>query len=229
MPEVSGPGVGELEPIRSAVAQAVAEQAALSGSWWAVGSDDAPAPAPAAESAVPATGSFGGFGVDRRVALVDDPGAPVGHLPTAMLVAGWVRELATRRPAVTPVVVTPGADGDQCSRRGAQLAAEIAAAPGDAALLVVGDGAIHLSERAPGGGREPAAVELQEQIDAALASGDPAALRALPVESCDRWGASGWAPWQVAAACAPGPATVRVGYSGAPFGVGYNVVTWRFR
>lgn len=230
VPEVSGPGVVELDPVRTAMQVAIAEQALLSGSWWGVGVADSTADSQSGE--VLGVGSFGGFGVDRHVALQPGPNAAPGesHLPTSMLIAGWARELAPEaHPVViSPVVVAAGAGPATCRAVGADLAARLAAGPEAVGLLVVGDGAINLSDGAPGGGCAPDAVALQADIDAALASGDPDAVRELDWDRCARWGARGRGVWEVAAACAPSSATATVGYAGAPFGVGYNVVTWRF-
>ncbi|MFT3900219.1 MAG: hypothetical protein QM728_08255 [Gordonia sp. (in: high G+C Gram-positive bacteria)] len=224
VPEVSGVGSVELDPVRSAVADAVAAQADLSNAWWAVGPDDGDA---SGGQAMTAAGSFGGFGVDREVSLTPDPAAS-GRLPTSMLVAGWMRELtpAAARVVITPQTVPADAGAERCRALGERLA-ESAAGPVPTALLIVGDGAIHLGERAPGGGLDPDAAALQREIDAALAGGDPASLRALDWARCERWGVDGRGAWEVAAAALPGPMTATVHYSGAPLGVGYNVVGWR--
>ncbi len=229
VPEVSGPGAIELEPVRAAVRKTAAEQADRTGAWWALGADDGAPDGP--DRPLPGGGSFGGFGVDRRVALYPDADtAACQHLPTAMLLAGWVRELVPdpERVAIKPVVTRAGATPQECRVVGAALAARFADDPEPSALLVVGDGSIHLGDRAPGGGRAVDAVAVQQEIDAALASGEPAAVRALDWDRCARWGAGGRGAWEVAAVCAPGSARAVVEYSGAPLGVGYNVVTWRF-
>lgn len=228
VPEVSGPRTPDLDSIRDAVAAAAAELGGLTQSWWALGGDGAPATNGGAEPT--GAGSFGGFGVDRAVALSPDAvGAPPSPLPTSMLMAGWIRELAgSPSPVLTPIVVTPDDDQQRCRAVGMELRELIAADPGDTALLVVGDGAVHLDARAPGGGFEPDAAELQTEIDTALASGDPAALHGLDWERCTRWGAAGRRAWEVVAACAPGVARAEVEYTGAPLGVGYTVATWRF-
>ncbi len=228
VPEVSGPRASELDAVRAAVAVAATELGALTQSWWALGGDDPTATDSPAEST--GAGTFGGFGVDRAIALRPDAvGAPPSPLPTSMLMAGWVRELAgSPSPTLTPIVVAPDDHETRCHEVGTELAERIAAASGDTALLVVGDGAVYLDARAPGGGFEPDAAALQTEIDAALASGDPAVLRALDWERCARWGAAGRSVWEVVAACAPGPATATVSYTGAPLGVGYTVATWRF-
>ncbi|GAB09328.1 hypothetical protein GOARA_036_00600 [Gordonia araii NBRC 100433] len=230
VPEVSGAGAVEVAPVREAVRAAAADQAALTGDWLAVGPDDAGSIA-SPDAVHPDAGSFGGFGVNRRVAL--RPGVEaglVGSLPTSMLLAGWARECVpdADRVTVVPTVLRADSDPDDCERIADELNERLTGSV-PVALLVVGDGAIHLSDRAPGGGRESEAVALQARIDAALGSGDPAAVRSLDWGECSRWGVSGRGAWEVAARCAPATAEANVHYRGAPLGVGYNVVTWRFR
>lgn len=229
VPEVSGPGAHELEPVRAAARAAVRQLGGDAASWWAIGPADGDRPTGRATGV---SGSFGGFGVDRTVRLSGGDGDGTdGHgLDTSMLLAGWARELAAdaQRVSIVPTVVARDATPSGCAAVAASLTDEWATVAEPVALLVIGDGAIHLTDRAPGGGVEPDAVALQAEIDAALAGGDPRRLRALDWDRCARWGVGGRAAWEVAAACAPGPATVRLDYAGAPLGVGYTVATWRF-
>ncbi|MFT4201645.1 MAG: hypothetical protein QM634_13045, partial [Gordonia sp. (in: high G+C Gram-positive bacteria)] len=102
VPEVSGVGAVELEPVRAAIGAAVADQAALTTSWWAVGDDDRPLED--AHLAAATSGSFGGYGVDRAVSLTPAVPADRGTLPTSMLIAGWAREVAPE-VTITPIVL----------------------------------------------------------------------------------------------------------------------------
>ena len=145
-----------------------------------------------------------------------------------MLMAGWVRELAgSPSPTLTPIVVAPDDHETRCHEVGTELAERIAAASGDTALLVVGDGAVYLDARAPAAGLSPTRPRCRPRST----RHSPPVIRqscALDWERCARWGAAGRSVWEVVAACAPGPATATVSYTGAPLGVGYTVATWRF-
>jgi hypothetical protein len=93
------------------------------------------------------------------------------------------------------------------------------------ALLVVADGSTMLTPKAPGA-FHPDAPEFQERLDAAVESGDWAAI--LELEGWERFGATeSRTPFRVLAAVleAMEPAETR-GTHAAPFGVGYLMRTW---
>lgn len=236
VPALSGPMAHDAEPIRTATLRAAAELAAASRSWVAIGagdgSDTAIDETGLDETALDETaaGTFAPYGVDVPVTLhadvVPDAAPGSGTLPLSMLIAGWLRE-QVGGASVRPVVVDPAATPDECARIGAALAADLDADPGPIGVLVVGDGAISLSAKSPGGRLRPAAVELQAQLDTALGDGDLAALAALDPAACAAEGVSGRAAWQVAAALCEGrPMVAETCCAQAPFGVGYVVARW---
>ncbi|GAC68935.1 hypothetical protein [Gordonia soli] len=190
------------------------------------------------------SGTFRAYGVDVAVSL-DGPAALDGtaasgfpapdgpdgreaaplRLPLSMLVAGWLRGQVGAGPVET-VVVAPDATPADCARQGAGIADRLQSTDDPVGVVVVGDGATALSAKAPGGGLRQSSVALQERIDRALATADVAALESLDVTECAAGGVSGRAAWQVAAALGASYRAIRVWYADAPFGVGYDVVTW---
>lgn len=227
VPDVCGAGVPEVTDVRNAVLRAVADvsTSADASSWVVVGSDDGGRTV----SDRCGRGSFIGFGVDVGVSLSDectDDTFADPEWPTSMLVAGWLRS-AAGLPLLHPVLVPATATGAQIDECAAALRVR-ADGGGPVRILVVADGATSLSQRAPGGGDEPAAHRLQDRIDAAIESGDREGMRSLEPGECERWGVAGRPAWQVvAAAFQSEPVTPSLYYRGAPLGVGYTVATWR--
>ncbi|QTI71704.1 hypothetical protein J6U32_14720 [Gordonia polyisoprenivorans] len=281
VPELAGPDADDTRPVREATRSAVTALVDSATRWVAVGADDtATAPEAAGPDAavrtdrprcrtdVAATGTFARFGVDVPVTLdsaadptAEAPSADTGagadrtRLPLSMLIAAWLREQAGA-DRVTPVVLDPSASPEQCAAVGEGIAAALSTVSEPVGLLVVGDGAIALSPKAPGGGERESAVRLQERIDAALESADLSALAGLDVEECHAEGVGGRVAWQVAAAVARAAGThtgvtpaelhppgldaagldaagldaaglnAECLYAAAPFGVGYVVARW---
>ncbi|MFW0784783.1 hypothetical protein AAFP35_09690 [Gordonia sp. CPCC 206044] len=224
VPALSGPAAVETESVREATLGAAAELARVAPRWIAVGASDGD------PRDVGVSGTFAAYGVDHPVSLeVAAPGDPTtrtGGLPLSMLIAAWLRG-ESKADSVTPVLVGVDASSDECARIGAELADRIAADPEPIGVLVVGDGAISLSARAPGGGLRDEAVVLQGQVDAAIASADTATLAGLDIDRCAAESVAGRPAWQVAAGlCGDRPMAVDVRYADAPFGVGYTVAVW---
>ncbi len=214
VPELVGGAVAETEPVRAACLAGARELASRSAEWVAVGV----APGPVRELSG-AGGTFGGFGVDVRIALSDDATGEVDpDLPLPALVAGWLRERVGAR-SVRVVLVPPDLPADECAALGAGLAS----AP-EGALLVLGDGSHRHGERAVGRPDERAAG-FDGSVRAALAGADPAALAALDPELARELGAQGRAAWQVLAGV-PGPWRCARSWFDAPFGVGYHLAVW---
>lgn len=215
VPELATGAASELQDLSAAVAQAAAE---LPERWFVVGvgaSDNVIGPGTA--------GTFGGYGVDVRVALSGRAGAAPKPLPLCALVAGWVR--TTYAPTASAEVWVYAADHevDAALARGRALRAEVDAISEPVGVLVVADGANTLTASAPGG-YDPASVPVQAALDDALAGGDTDALTRLPDVVVGRVafqvlaGLVGSSAWQVSEL-----------YRGAPYGVGYAVGTWRPR
>jgi hypothetical protein len=208
VPELAGAAAAEVADLRDAVLQAAA---ALPQRWIAVGVG-----ATASRTGPDAAGTFAGFGVDVPVAL--SPGThPVAQLPLCALITGWVRGQV--QPAATAQVrcyVT----GDGAVDVGRSLRAELDADSDAVGVLIVADGCHTLTPSAPGG-YEPANVAVQNDLDDALAGGDPAALAGLPAAVVGR-AAFGVLAGLVESA----PRTATELYRGAPYGVGYFAGVW---
>lgn len=199
VPEVGRGLDGELGEVRAACRAAVASASAVNGSVAIIAAGAAPR-----AFAPNARGTFAGFGVDRTVGTGDATG-PV-ELPTALCVGAWLTGGAGRAYAVTP-----GAPPDL---------------PGDtAALVVVGDGSARRTEKAPGY-LDPRADGYDAEVVAALESGDPQRLAALDVALGAELLCAGAPAWSAVAGLLDGRYTAGIGYTGAPFGVGYFVATW---
>ncbi|MFW0797348.1 hypothetical protein AAFP30_26320 [Gordonia sp. CPCC 205515] len=245
VPALCGPMAHDAEPIRTATLAAAAELASAARSWVAIGAGDGSATSFDAGS----VGTFAGYGVDVPVTL--SAGSPIpavrgasraapipevrgasratkgrAPLPLSMLIAGWLREQVAVE-SVRPIVVNPDATAEDCARIGVTLATELDADPDPVGVLVVGDGAISLTAKSPGGGLRPTAVELQARLDAAIGDADLGALAELDVAECATEGVGGRAAWQVAAAlCAGRDVKSEKLCTEAPFGVGYIVARW---
>lgn len=227
VPELAGPAATDTQPVRAATVDAAVDLGRAADRWVVIGSGSA-VTAPA--------GSFRRYGVDRPVSLTGRPPARTDpsdeQWPLSLLIGAWLREQAGAS-RVLPRLIDPAADPADCVALGDQIATEIGDETGPIGVLVVGDGAISLSPRAPGGGLDPAAVALQERLDAALGGADLAALAALSPQECADHGVDGRAPWQVAAALVAASLAGRLvksaetRYAAAPFGVGYTVAVWQ--
>lgn len=234
VPELAGPGAVDVEPVRAASIDVLRAATEVGGGlplrWFVLG-DNVGAQS---DSRLDGPGTCRGFGVDRVVSLdvAAGSGEPDAGWPTSMLLAGWLREMASIDRLIPIVVDADGATdrsagSDPTVDAAASLRARLLETSDPVGLLVVGDGATSLSARAPGGGDSPQARALQERIDAALGNADTAALTALTPAECALWGVGGRAVWQVAAAALDGvELTGRLDYAGAPLGVGYTVASW---
>jgi hypothetical protein len=212
VPELATGAAADLKDLVLAASAAAAD---LPDRWFVVGvgpADNVIGPG--------AVGTFGGYGVDVRVAL-----SPNGHgeprpLPLCALVAGWVR--TTSAPQASAEVWVYAADHgvDAALARGRALRAEVDAISAPVGVLVVADGANTLIASAPGG-YDPESIPIQAALDDALARGDAGALTELPD------GVVGRVAYQVLAGLTGGStSSAREMYRGAPFGVGYFVGVW---
>ncbi|MQY18930.1 hypothetical protein NRB20_20140 [Nocardia sp. RB20] len=174
-------------------------------------------------------GTFRGYGVDLRVGLseaaLEGDGAADAGLPLAVLIGGWARGCAGDGVSVDAWVVDEDASG--CVQVGERLRRELDADAGTCGVLVIADGAATLSTSAPGY-LDPRARAVQDRIDDALSAGDLTVLTTLDTELCAELGVSGRAAYQVLAGLfADDAPKVETLYRAAPFGVGYQVSTWR--
>ncbi len=110
---------------------------------------------------------------------------------------------------------------------GAALGAELAGADTPIALLLMADGAACHGPKAPRA-EDSRAGAYEDAVNAALAAGDPAALRALDPALGLELSATGPLLWPLLSAAAAGQAwTGAVLHHGAPYGVGWTVALWR--
>lgn len=212
VPELASSAAAETEDVRRAALAAVRE---LPGRWIAVGA--APADGVFGSESV---GTFAGYGVDVRVGLSSGRDEAPIALPLCVLVAGWLRGLASPDARVEVHSFGADHDADTAAVLGRQLRAQIDSAGEDVGVLVIADGANTLTPPAPGG-YDPEAVPAQAALDDALAAGDTAGLSALS------GGAVGRVAYQVLAGLVgTKPRSAKELYRGAPYGVGYFVGVW---
>ncbi|MFC5287728.1 class III extradiol dioxygenase subunit B-like domain-containing protein [Actinokineospora guangxiensis] len=211
VPELLGGGDAEADAVRAACLAVAGELAACSPSWTAVGVGASP------PSGV---GTFAPFGVDVRVTLRDEDGAPDPGWPLSALIAGWLRGQVGARE-VDLRTVAPDLSPDACAERGRELI-------GATALLVLGDGSHRHGPRSVGRPDERAAA-FDGRVARALADADPHALLALDPAEAAELGAVGRAPWQVLAGAVLADGrrwrSTRA-QALTPFGVAYHLAVW---
>ncbi|MDX6346254.1 MAG: hypothetical protein QOF84_1044 [Streptomyces sp.] len=216
VPEVAAGAAPELDPLRTACADAIGVLAASRpdllvvvgtgerGHVWEGGGE----------------GSLRPYGVDRTLRL--GTGGDAVPLTPSLAVAAWLLERTTIAAPLHAAAVPPDAPAERMVGLGRGLA-EIAER---VALLVMGDGSACRTVKAPGYLDERAEA-YDAAVAAALGGADTAALAALDAELSAALKASGRAPWQVLAGAAEG---TEVGgellYDEAPYGVGYFVAAW---
>ena len=211
VPELATGAADELADLRSAVVTAAAS---LPTRWIAVGVGAADA-----VLGPDLTGTFAGYGVDRRVALSPDAPAAPTELPLCALIAGWARGEAAPQARAQIRVYAADHDAEAALERARLLRAEIDGAAEEIGVLVVADGAHTLTPAAPGG-YDPDSIAVQAGLDDALAAGNTAALAGLPATIVGR------VAYQVLAGLAPTSRSAKELYRGAPLGVGYFVGVW---
>lgn len=147
-------------------------------------------------------------------------GGPVSALPLCALWAGWLRAQANPAATVEVRVYSAGLDDAGALAAGRDLGARVAADEQPVGVLVVADGAVTLTQAAPGG-FDPDAEPRQKALDDALARADCPALTTLS------GAAAGRVAYQVLAGLAERTRfTAREMFRGAPYGVGYFVGVW---
>jgi hypothetical protein len=213
VPELAGAAAAELTDLKGAV---FAAAASLPMRWIAVGVG--PTDAVIGPEIV---GTFGGYGLDLRVALSPEAAGAPAELPLCALIAGWARAQVKPEARAEVRVYADDLEGDAAQHHGRRLRAEIDAATDPIGVLVVADGAHTLTAGAPGG-YDPDSMPVQAALDDALAHGDAAALTRLPD------GVVGRVAYQVLAGLTGvAPRSAKELYRGAPYGVGYFVGVWQ--
>lgn len=224
-PELAGAAAAELDDLREACVGAIGRLLAAEPELVVVvGTGDRTARYGPADH-----GSLRPYGLDRWVHLdrINCAGQP--GLPLSLMVGGWLLRRAGARCLRHGQSLAPDTPVEECRRIGAELLADPgAAAEHRVGLLVMGDGSACRGERAPGYD-DPAARPYDDEVAAALAAADAAALLALDPELSARLRVAGRPAWQVLAAAVARtgvPWRGRLDYHAAPYGVAYFVASW---
>jgi hypothetical protein len=172
--------------------------------------------------------SFSSFGRDVTIpALLPDKSGD-RELPTPIMVARYLasRDLAAH-PEHAPLwetarwITTSGRDAHA-------LGATLGSPSSRIGLILMADGAACHGPKAPRA-QDPRAEPYDEAVCAALASGQPDRLGQIDPGLGDELGATGAALWPalVAAAGVDEAQIAEVLWTGAPYGVGWTVASWR--
>jgi hypothetical protein len=166
-----------------------------------------------------APGRLHDFGVPFTVGR---GGQDAPALPLSLTIGKWLLARADA-PRTAWWGIASDAPPAECLQLGEQLAA---LAP-RVALLAMGDGPARRALAAPDAA-DPEADRYDDQVAAALAGADPAALAALDPGRDRPLHIAGRAAWQVLAGAAGQDAfRAELRYCGAPFEVSYVVASWR--
>jgi hypothetical protein len=219
LPEVAGGAAAELDGLRRACDDAIADVLAGEPDLVVVlGAGPSAGTVPAA-----ATGTLAPYGLDLAVALTPGTDGPVG-LPLSLTVGAWLlARSGWTGPREGQVV-----DQDPMSGPGtrAATARALRERPERAALLVMADGSNSRTDKAPGG-RHEAAAGFDARVAAVLREGDPAPGLKISLDDAQAVGSQGWPAWRTAFHAASGSRwRARLRYDDAPYGVGYLVASW---
>ena len=219
--DLMGSAAHELDDLRTAVDLVVSQTvSAVSTQLVVVG------PGPAGEFNAAGPVSFASFGRDVSFPALVDAGKTDRELPTPLMVARYLASLdVAAHPGHADLwasarwITTSGADatclGEQLRESGASLA-----------LILVADGAACHGPKAPRA-QDSRAAPYDEEVCAALASGQPGRLAQIDVDLGRELGATGQEVWPVLVAAAGGDMIGEVVWTGAPYGVGWAVASWR--
>jgi hypothetical protein len=163
------------------------------------------------------------FGIPFTVGRI---GPDARQLPLALTIGKWLLSGSGAPPAAWWGIASD-APPAECLQLGEKLAA---LAP-RVALLAMGDGPARRARAAPRAA-DPEADRYDDQVAAALAAADPAALAALDSREDRPLEIAGRAAWQVLAGAAGDEQgqdafDAELRYRGAPFEVSYVVASWR--
>ena len=207
VPEVARGAAPELADLRAACRTAIQRVAVPGVSLLLLGTG----PATRRHDAS-ARGSLAGFGVELEVALGTPGDGPV-ELPLSLTIGAWlVRDALGDVPPTVAWSVGPAP-------------ADVERPDGPTALVVMGDGSARRSLAAPGY-LDDRAESFDAGVAAALASGDPDALRVDHALGADLL-AAGPPVWHAAADLLAGVRwSAELLYDAAPYGVGYFAAAW---
>lgn len=144
-------------------------------------------------------------------------------LPVSLGVGGWLLDQVGYGGERLPQSIAHREPDERCARIGADLAA----APGKTALLVLADGSACRSPKAPGYFDERSAG-FDAEVERAVRAGDLGALLAIDAGLASELMATGRPAWQVLAGALNGDRlTTEIRYCDDPFGVAYLVASLR--
>jgi hypothetical protein len=179
-----------------------------------------------------AAGSLHAFGVPFTVGGTQPHRDQPPVLPLSLTIGKWLlARAAVGAPARPrgPQVAWWGIASDAATAECLELGEKLAAIGPRVAVLTMGDGPGRRARGVPGAA-DPQADRYDEQVAAALAAADPAALAALDPSHDRRLLIAGRAAWQVLAGAAAQDAfDADLRYRAAPFEVTYFVASWRRR
>ncbi|SDJ18609.1 hypothetical protein SAMN05444157_2161 [Frankineae bacterium MT45] len=170
-------------------------------------------------------GSFGGFGVDLRVALGSPGCGGRGDLPLSLTVGAWLLgQVLGPRSGALGFSVAPGFAASPAALELLRLAQSQ-----DVRLVVLGDGSARRATTSPGY-LDPRATAFDAFVEAALREGDGGALSDLDEQLGDALLAAGVPAWRAAGALLEGAEyDAQLLYSDDPFGVQYFAAAWKPR
>ena len=234
VPELMGSAAHELDDLRqaadSAVSRAVSNLTAVSSNSPISG----PTPAQLVIVGAGQPGefhaagpvSFGSFGREVSIPALVEGESTDNELPTPLMVA---RYLASRDVATHPAhaglwatarwITTSGVDAKAVGERLRDDGIPVA-------LILVADGALCHGPKAPRA-EDPRAEAYDDEVCAALGSGQVGRLARIDADLGEKLGASGPQVWPVLFTAVAGDGIGEVLWHGAPHGVGWAVATWR--
>jgi hypothetical protein len=170
--------------------------------------------------------SFVSFGRDVTVPALVEGGQNDRELPTPLMVA---RYLASRDVAAHSEHADLWASARWLTTSGASATAlgrELRDDGTLVALILVADGAACHGPKAPRA-EDSRAPAFDDEVCAALASGQPGRRAQVDVDLADALGATGSQVWPVLLSASGGDGIGEVLWRGAPYGVGWAVASWR--
>lgn len=233
VPELMGSAAHELDDLRqaadSAVSRAVSDLVAASG-------DSSSSDSPQVQLVVVGAGqpgefnaagpvAFGSFGCEIAIPALVDGERTEPRLPTPLMVA---RYLASRDVGTHPEHADLWASARWITTNGADatvLGEQLRDVYTRVVLILVADGAACHGPKAPRA-EDSRAPAYDDEVWAALASGEPGRLAKIDAELGQELGASGPLVWPVLSTAA-GDGVGEVLWRGAPYGVGWVVAAWR--
>lgn len=167
-------------------------------------------------------GTLTPYGGSISVTLDGSPPVETPSLPLSLTIGAWLLASGAPGPLRRGVGVAVGMFAADCAHLGVALTSGSARV----GLLIMGDGSACRGDKSPGYG-DPRAEAFDASVARALADADVDGLLGLDATVAAELLVAGRASWQVLAGAATGDWHGRVLYDAAPYGVSYQVATWR--